>query len=166
MDADIQIRTVGVSQRDLLIRMYDRFEPLGGALGLPPWGAQPRRAWIGVALGSRLNLAAVSPTGEAVGHCFLVVDGPDSAELAVFVHQQYRRRGVGTALLNAALEWGSRSGLRHVWTLTSFDNQAALRLQSRCGFRLANEASPETKLEIDLPELRPDLQMPYAGCRA
>ena len=151
MDADIRIRAVGLPQRDLLIGMYDRFDPLGAALGLPPRRAEARREWIGVALGHKVNLAAFSPAGEVVGHCFLVADKAGSAELAIFVHQEFRRRGVGTALVKAALESEGVAGLRRVWTLTSSDNKVALRLQVRCGFRLTNSAFPETELEIDLP---------------
>ena len=102
-------------------------------------------------MGHKGNLAAFSPAGAVVGHCFLVADGAGSAELAIFVHQEFRRRGVGTALVRAALEWGAVAGLRRVWTLTSSDNKAALRMQEKCGFRLTNAAFPETELEIDLP---------------
>ena len=150
MDADIRIGVVGLPQRDLLIRMYDRFDALGVALGLPPRRAEARREWIGDALSHKVNLAAFSPAGEVVGHCFLAADNAGSAELAVFVYQGFRGRGVGTALVNAALEWGGAAGLRRVWTLTSSDT-VALRLQERCGFRLTNSGSPETELEIDLP---------------
>jgi GNAT superfamily N-acetyltransferase len=112
---------------------------------------EARRAWIAAALNYHVNVAAFSPDGEVVGHCFLAADKPGSAEVAIFVHQESRRRGVGTALMKAALEWGAASGLRHVWSLTSADNRAALRLQLSCGFRLANSASHDAEMEIDLP---------------
>ena len=151
MDTDIRIRTVGLPQRDLLLGMYDRFEPLGMAFGLPPYSAEARRYWIGLALDQKINLAAFSPCGDVIGHCFLVVDKPGSAELAIFVYQEFRRRGVGTALLKTALERAELAGLRRVWTMTSGDNQAALHLQRKCGFRLTNFVFPAVELEIDLP---------------
>ena len=151
MDADIQIRPVGLPQRDLLIGMYDRFDPLGEALGLPPLSAEARREWIGVALGHKVNLAAFSPAREVVGHCFLVSDKPSSAELAIFVHQEFRRISLGTALVKTALEWGWAVVRRRVWTMTSPDNRAALRLQESCGFRLTKFVFPAVELEIDLP---------------
>ena len=156
MDADIRIRAVGLPQRDLLIGMYDQFDPLGAALGLPPRGAAALREWIEFALGHKMNLAAFLPAGGVVGHCFLVADKAGSAELAIFVHQKVRRRRVGTALVKASLEWGGVAGLRRVWTLTSCDNKAALRLQETCGFRVTNSALPEIELEIDLPVAYPD----------
>ena len=131
--------------------MYDRFVPLGIALGLPPQRAEARREWIGAALGHTVNLAAFSPAGAVVGHSFLVPDNTGSAELAIFVHHEFRGRGVGTALVKMVLDWGAVEGLRRVWSLTSSDNKTALRLQQRCGFRLTNSASSETELEIDLP---------------
>jgi GNAT superfamily N-acetyltransferase len=151
MDADIRIQSVGLPQRDLLIEMYDRFDPLGAAFGLPPRRAEARSEWVGVALCHKVNLAAFSPAGAVVGHCFLAADKAGSAELAIFVHQEFRRRGVGTALVKAALESEGVAGLRRVWTLTPSDNRAALRMQMKSGFRPANSACPETEMEIDLP---------------
>jgi GNAT superfamily N-acetyltransferase len=151
VNSDIQIRGIGPLQRDLLIAMYDRFDPLGAALGLPPRTAEGRCEWIGSALGQKVNVAAFSPVGEVVGHCFLAADKAASAEMAVFVHQESRRIGVGTALVKAALACGGAAGLRRVWSMTSFENGAALCLQKNCGFRLAKSVSLETELEIDLP---------------
>ena len=90
--ADIQIRMVGPPQLDLLVAMYDLFIPLGAALGLPPPVAEVRREWIGRALGHTVNVAAFSRAGNVVGHCFLAAEKAGSAELAVFVHQESRRR--------------------------------------------------------------------------
>jgi RimJ/RimL family protein N-acetyltransferase len=165
MDADIRIRAVGPLQRDLLMGMYDRFDPLGVALGLPPRVAEARRDWIGAALDHEVNVAASSPAGEIVGHCFLAGDKPRSAELAIFVHQESRRRGVGSALVKAALERGGAAGLRRVWTMTSADNTAALRLQKSSGFRLTKFVSPAAELEIDLPVPWAAREIPQPACR-
>ena len=79
MHCDIRIHAIGRPQLDLLIEMYDRFEPLGEALGLPPRGDEARREWLDVALSHKMNLAAISQVGAAVGHCFLVGDKAGSA---------------------------------------------------------------------------------------
>jgi hypothetical protein len=42
-----------------------------------------------------------------------------------------------------------------MWTLTSHENNAALRLQEKCGFRPTSSAYPEAELEVDLPVARP-----------
>ena len=155
MDDDIRIQPVSFAELDPLVRMYDQFEPLGAALSLPPYDADVRRGWIEFALAHRLNLGAFSRDGRSIGHSFLVTDEAHSAELAIFVHQDFRRRGIGTSLLQAMLSWGERAGLRRIWTLTASDNRAALRLQMKCGFRVKDPASPEIVMEIDLPRARP-----------
>lgn len=121
--------------------MYDRLIPLGAVLGLPPHTAAARRAWIRGVLGHKVNGAAFSLAGEIVGHCFLAADNSGCAEMAIFVRQESRRKGVGTALAKAALEWGRAAGLRRVWNVTSSDNTAALCLQMNCGFHLPTSIS-------------------------
>jgi RimJ/RimL family protein N-acetyltransferase len=151
VNADIQIQAIGPPQRDLLITMYNRFDPLGAALGLPPRTAEARHKWIGSALGQIVNVAAFSPAGDVVGHCFLAADKPGSAEIAVFVHQESRRRGIGAALLKKALERGWVAELGRVWAVTDSDNGAALRLLTSCGFALIQSAFGVAELDIDLP---------------
>jgi RimJ/RimL family protein N-acetyltransferase len=153
LNADIRIGAAGPQERELLITMYDQFDPLGAALGLPPYGPEVRSDWIGRALNHDMNLAAFSPAGEIIGHCFLGEETQCSAELAIFVHQDFRRRGLGTALVKAALQWACNAGLGRVWTMTSSDNRAVFRLLQRCGFRLRTSLSREVELEIDLAGL-------------
>jgi GNAT superfamily N-acetyltransferase len=153
MNADIRIQAIGLPQRDLLMAMYDRFDPLGAALGLPPRNAEGRHKWIVGALGQIVNVAAFSRNGEVVGHCFVVADKPSSAEIAVFVHQEFRWRGIGAALLKKALEWGRAAGLVHAWAITASENRAALRLLTSCGFRLM-------RTDVDVAELEIDLRVP------
>lgn len=146
----VEIASIGPAQRDLLIEMYDRFSPLGEAFGLPPYKAEVRHAWIAKALNERVNVAAFSPDGEIIGHCFLAGFEQDRAELAIFVHQDFRRRGLATSLIKAALDRGRASGLRRVWTTTPSDHRAAVRLQLKCGFHLVKSLSLEAELEINL----------------
>jgi GNAT superfamily N-acetyltransferase len=159
VNTEIQIKAIGPPQRDLLVTMYDRFDPLGAALGLPPRTAEARHKWIGSAMGQMVNLAAFSPAGQVVGHCFLAADKPGSAEMAVFVHQETRRRGIGATLIEKALEWGWAADLVRVWAVTTCDNRPALRLLMRCGFRLRPSAIALAELDIDLPVPRAAREM-------
>jgi RimJ/RimL family protein N-acetyltransferase len=98
-----------------------------------------------------MNMAAFSQAGQVTGHCFLAADRAGSAEMAVFVHQGYRRRGLGAALVQAVLKWGGAAGLRRVWAVTASDNEPALRLQMHCGFRETLSDCFVTEMEIELP---------------
>lgn len=150
MNLEILIRPVGLPHRDQLFAMYDRFDPLGAALGLPPFRPAARDRWIDRALSQPVNLAAFSRIGDLAAHCFLAPDGPGSAELAIFVHQDFRRQGVGMALVKAVIERAAAQGYRRIWAMTSPENRPALRLLARCGMRLTNSTSYETELEIQL----------------
>jgi len=152
MNPGIQIRPIGPVQQNLLLRMYNRFDPLGAALGLPPIRTEARRQWICEALNRGPNVAAFTPAGDVVGHCFLSQASPDSAELAIFVHQDFRRQGAGTSLLKAALTQAAAAGLRRVWSTTSPDNRPAVHLLIRSGFRPTLMAPDEIEMEVDLSE--------------
>jgi GNAT superfamily N-acetyltransferase len=151
MPLALHIRELTSADARFLSGMYDQFDPLGGAQGLPPLTLDARRDWIESALRQEVNLGAFGPAGNLIGHCFLAADGPSSAEMAVFVHQDFRRHGAGVALVKAALEKGCTAGFRRIWTMTSSDNIAALRMLKSCAFRMANSVFPAVELEIELP---------------
>src|SRR5262245_60582390 len=100
----------------------------------PPWGrwdASHHRFGRLVARvgGDVAGWAALSPVSSRA--CYAGV-----AEASVYVGGPYRGRGVGLALLRALIEESERNGL---WTLqgaTFPENEASLRLQRSCGFRV------------------------------
>lgn len=74
------------------------------------------------------------------------VDGPLAAALCVqdndlagilsfAVLNSLRRRGIGTELLTAALRWARISGARTTWLQVHTENEAAIALYTRFGFR-------------------------------
>jgi phosphinothricin acetyltransferase len=78
---------------------------------------------------SVLGWAALSPVSRR--ECYRGV-----AEVSVYVRLSQRGRGIGLALLGAVIAESERQG---IWTLfgsTFPENEASLRLQERCGFRI------------------------------
>jgi ribosomal-protein-alanine N-acetyltransferase len=59
----------------------------------------------------------------------------------VAVRDDYRRRGVGRALLNLILERGKRSGIPCAFLELRAGNSAALALYEECGFRVTAQRS-------------------------
>jgi phosphinothricin acetyltransferase len=79
--------------------------------------------------GRALGWAALSPVSRR--RCYAGV-----AEVSVYVRAQDRGRGIGRQLLSAVIEDSERHG---IWTLqgaTFPENEASLRLQRVCGFRV------------------------------
>ena len=101
--------------------------------------------------------------GQRVGGATVACDTPDldmlegRGDLAVLwdirVAASARRRGVGTALVEAAVTWASRRGCRHLKVETQSINVTACRFYARQGFVLRSARGgvyPELPEEIQL----------------
>jgi len=73
--------------------------------------------------------------GRIIGALTYVL-GWDACEILT-LHADERRRGVGTALIDAVAEVARDAGCGRLWLITTNDNVDALRFYQRRGFRLA-----------------------------
>lgn len=125
----VLIRMATPADRAQLLAMYQSFEPRPVSLGLPP--RIHIDEWIDRLTPSPNFLAF---TGQKlVGHAVLCPDGT-SAEVAVFVHQDYRGQGIGRRLLETLVGEARRMGMHSVWGMTQLDNVPLLRLARSVGF--------------------------------
>ncbi len=129
MNSTYQVERATGADREALIVMYLDFDPKGAALGLPP-RKEPGR-WID-SLSDFPNFV-VRDSGRIVGHAVLCIEG-DTGETAVFVHQNWRGRGIGKMLLQELIAEGRRHDLRRVWGMAAPDNFVMLRLADSLGF--------------------------------
>lgn len=123
------IRLATPGDRDELLSMYESFEPRPASLGLPPRVHVDE--WLD-RLASSPNFLAFADQ-KLVGHGILCPDG-SSAEVAVFIHQDFRSKGVGRRLLETLIGEARRMGMRSVWGMTQLDNVPMLRLARAIGF--------------------------------
>ena len=56
------------------------------------------------------------------------------AHVRMAVRSTHRRRGVGSALLDASLRWARLKGAKKAWLQVEADNQAAIELYRKAGF--------------------------------
>jgi RimJ/RimL family protein N-acetyltransferase len=81
---------------------------------------------------------AESEEGEIVGRLSIARDQHPSsrhvADVGLMVSQEYRRRGIGRALLHAAAEWGRRNDVRKLELHVFPWNEAAIKLYEQFGF--------------------------------
>jgi len=135
----------GLQEEDepMLEQMYASFEPKGVALGLPPSDPARLKAWL-ARLRAGINFVAVVE-GIIVGHLALMRI-VCSAEMVVFVHQDFRRRGIATALGQAAVEEARAQGTRFLWVLISSSNSAARSGLLKFGFRTNWEELGEVQM--------------------
>jgi RimJ/RimL family protein N-acetyltransferase len=122
---------------------------LGTAVGSEPGGWLISGGWRGVGHERRYlrtvrrsHDAAVfvaEDDGEVVGRLSVARDShPASrhvADLGLMVAATHRRRGVGTALLDAAVAWARQTGVRKLELHVFPHNEAAIALYDKYGFR-------------------------------
>jgi RimJ/RimL family protein N-acetyltransferase len=145
------LRPYGPDDRAALEAMYDDFEPKRVAQGLPPGDPDRRARWIESVLEDGVHVV-VEIDGEVVGHGMLLPFGDREAELANFLHQATRDRGIGTTLNAALLDLAREQGLRRVWLSVEPFNRRAIRSYEKVGFarKPMSPWSPEVEMEVYL----------------
>jgi GNAT superfamily N-acetyltransferase len=127
--AGLEIRRAAPGDRDILVAFYTGFEPRPASLGLPP--AHDLETWI-ARLAPQPNFLALVD-GRLAGHCILYPED-GTAEVAVFIHQDFRGQGLGRKLLLEAIGEARRRGLDRIWGVCELDNFPMLRLAYALGF--------------------------------
>ena len=86
---------------------------------------------------NRIDLPAgfVSVDGVAAG--MAIVDGPWMGLFEIIVAPDRRRQGLGNAVSNALLSWGSGLGAQRAYLQVVEDNRAAIEFYRRLGFEQA-----------------------------
>jgi len=134
-----------------LVRMYEEFEPKRGAQGLPPIGRDRLISWLRPLCDNNLNLIALFQD-RIIGHAMLCPMRGDSAEFAIFIHQDFRNQGIGFEFTRNTLEYGRSRGLRHIWLTVEVNNFSAVRVYKKIGFEISSTYYPEVEMALDLEE--------------
>jgi ribosomal protein S18 acetylase RimI-like enzyme len=130
----IAVRQMRAGDLPLLEKMYNTYGSLGETLGLPPRDPVSRHYWLHN-LGRGINLVA-EDDGELAGHLVLLPTG-GALEMIAYVHQDFRRRGVATALTRAAIEEAHCGAFSYIWLLIAKTNFAGRRGLQKLDFRVA-----------------------------
>ncbi|WP_251329315.1 GNAT family N-acetyltransferase [Haloplanus pelagicus] len=139
------------ADREALTAMYEAFDPADRAQGIPPTNEARIANWLDTITGGEtVNVVAVD--GETVvGHATLVPDEPEgTAELAIFVLQDYQHAGIGTRLLETLLGAGAAAGFDRVWLTVERWNDPAINLYEKVGFRATDTESFEHEMALRL----------------
>ena len=139
------------ADRAALIDMYGSFEPKRAAQGLPPDGNARIARWLDSVL-SRGHHIMVTVDDHLLGHVMLIPMDDGRTELANFLHQSIRNRGIGTLMNRMAIELAREAGCNRVWLSVEPGNRAAVKSYEKAGFRRLPGAlwSPEIEMEVVL----------------
>ncbi len=148
--APFVVRAYTPADRRALDAMYARFEPKRAAQGLPPTGEANLKRWLDRVLAQGEHLV-VEVGGAVLGHIMLIpMDG--TVELANFLHQSIRGRGIGTRLNRVAVELARERGYRRIWLSVEPGNRPAVRSYEKAGFRRLPGSlwAPEIEMQVEL----------------
>ncbi|WP_280587462.1 GNAT family N-acetyltransferase [Halorubrum sp. Boch-26] len=152
-DRTVEIRPYDGNETayESLVAMYDAFDPADRAQGIPPGGEERIREWLDAILAGDCHNVIAWCGDEVAGHATLVPDG-DAYELAIFVHQEYQRAGIGTHLIRGLLGHGQAEGVEKVWLTVERWNRAAVSLYKKIGFETSDAESFELEMGLRLNE--------------
>jgi diamine N-acetyltransferase len=136
-----------VEDRPALEAMYRAFEPKRGAQGLPPL-EKGIAAWLDRILAGGSHFGVVVD-GELLGHVMLLPIGEGRVELANFLHQEIRNRGIGTWINRVALQQARGEGWSRVWLCVEPFNRPAVRSYEKAGFRRLPGSLWESEIEME-----------------
>jgi ribosomal protein S18 acetylase RimI-like enzyme len=140
----IRVRPYREDDFEALAVMYDDFDPTQRAQGTPPLGSDAVRQWLSE-LQDGVNVVAVHDD-RIVGHVTFVPDGTGRHELAIFVHQDYQRAGIGTQLLGGGMGYAAERGVEYVWLTVEPWKRGAQNLYRRAGFTVVNPMGPTHRM--------------------
>jgi len=136
--------------REALEAMYEAFDPADRAQGIPPTGEKRIADWLDTITGEGTLNVVANHEDAVVGHATLVPDGDSTAELAIFVLQEYQGAGIGTHLLENLLGAGTAAGFERVWLSVERWNESAVSLYEKVGFVPSDTESFEHEMTIRL----------------
>jgi RimJ/RimL family protein N-acetyltransferase len=144
-----RVRAFDRADRGPLEEMYRAFDPKRGAQGLPPGDGESIRRWLDLVLRQGQHVL-VEIGGEILGHLMVIPVDATTSELANFLHQAIRNRGIGTALNSLALEIARADGRSRVWLSVEPSNRIAIRSYEKAGFRRTTASlwAPELEMEV------------------
>lgn len=131
---DVHIRQAADADREAILAMYESFDRQGLTVGMPP--ATGVTEWLD-GLATSPNFVAVEGD-DVVAHGF-VCPQENTGEVAVYVHQNFRRRGIGRRLLATVIEEARHLHLARVWGMADANNAAMFGLARSLGFVQAND---------------------------
>jgi hypothetical protein len=103
---ELAVRKFDRNDFEALVRMYKSFEPKRVAQGLPPPDVPRIAHWLDRVAQKSESLLAWKD-GTVAGHSVLSPISGSSVEFTIFIHQNFREEGLGTALSRHTLKWAT-----------------------------------------------------------
>lgn len=134
-----------------LIRMYDNYYPLGSVQGLPPPDTDKRHQWVEDMICRGTNLLALHED-SVIGQASLFSMPVNWAEYFIFIHQDFQRQGIGSAITFYVIDWARQEDLSTIWLTVERKNFLAIALCRKAGFKRIGSSGFEWEMVLTLRE--------------
>lgn len=135
---------------DSLLSMYSVFSPRPASQGLPPEKDETCRRWVIDLVHMSENVLAWRDE-TVIGHASV---NPDyergNSEFVIFVHQDFRGRGVGNELTGLIIDRAREMGIGVIWLTVDTRNYRAIRLYRKHGFGFIERDATECVMQLTL----------------
>jgi RimJ/RimL family protein N-acetyltransferase len=135
------IRPATLDDLDSVIELLWAVAADGRWIGIEvPFDRDVRRAGLAALVSGLNGTLIVADAGgpdrgpDVVGHITVGVSSYGVADIAMLLAEEWRGRGVGTALLEAGLNWAAAAGAHKAALEVWPHNEAALALYNKAGF--------------------------------
>ncbi|HUU40662.1 MAG TPA: GNAT family N-acetyltransferase [Desulfatiglandales bacterium] len=148
-----QIKIIPYEEKyfESLIYMYDNYYPLGSVQGLPQQDKEKRHQWIQDTISRGTNLLALHKD-YVIGHASLFSMPADWAEYFIFIHQDFQRQGIGTAITLYVIDWAYQENLSAIWLSVERRNYVAISLYHKVGFKRMTSSDSEWEMILTLKQ--------------
>jgi GNAT superfamily N-acetyltransferase len=150
MATGIDIRPLGRDDRSAFRRFFDGLSMRSRYLRFfSPIPQLPERTldWMVDVDGHRHGALAAWQGDEVIGEARYVAFADESAEVAVTVHDDWQRHGVGTAMLLRLVADAARNGFCRLTATSLPENRGVLKLLTRSGFVATGSAGGVSEWE-------------------
>lgn len=129
-----------VNRVQQLLDRYLAYQPRNSFQGLPPLRDEACVAWVQKMLADGRHLLAVSPQDDLLGHAALFPMHATACELLVVVWLEHQNRGVGTKLVQSAIELSRQLRFERMVLSVEATNVHARHVYEKCGFQYRGQA--------------------------
>ncbi len=132
-----------------LIHMYDTYNPLGSIQGLPPLDRDKRHLWVEDMICRGTNLLTLYKD-TVIGQASLFSMPANWAEYFIFIHQDFQRQGIGTAVTHYVIDWARNEDFSTLWVTVERNNFVAIALCRSAGFKRIGSSGSEWEMALTL----------------
>lgn len=145
------LRPYRPSDRSSLVDMYLQMDTDSRTLGLPPVTERRIQDWLDGLTRDGWSLVA-NRDDRIVGHVGVTPASESEPHLVVFVHQDWRNRGIGSQLLRQMIAYADEWGHDGLALTVTGDNRRAIAIYDNLGFDVVGRLRTEIEMSLSLDE--------------